>query len=82
MRYEIVGSLLIFTSAFLYVARYITAALFFSFHSGNYSPLSVLSAYNCVGVGLTNWSILALIAGLGIIITGFVATLRKQKIKK
>jgi hypothetical protein len=76
MRYDIVGAILLYISAFLYASRYITAAILQSGRPGGFN-----SCYDYVGDGLTTWSMLALFAGLGIILWGSVMQLRKKKTK-
>lgn len=77
MRYDIIGSMLICAAAFLYAARYIAAAIFMTGVT-NWNAELFRASYSYVGNGLTIWSTLALIAGLGAIVAGTVAHSRKQ----
>jgi hypothetical protein len=78
MKYDLVGSMLIFTSAFLYAVRYITAAIFMGAGLKNWSTDLFHAAYGYVGNELTMWSRLALIGGLGLIVVGAVVDLRRK----
>ncbi len=78
MRYDIVGALLVCTSAFLYATRYVAAAIFMS-GVKSWNAALFQASYGYVGDGLTTWSIVALIAGLGSIGVGLVVSSRKQK---
>ena len=69
MRYDIVGGLLILTSAFLYISRYIAAALYIG-SSQSWSKELFQASYEYIGNGLTIWSIVALIAGLITLVKG------------
>ncbi len=79
MRYDIVGGMLLWISAFLYAARYMAAALFMGPGLKNWDVRLFQAAYRYVGNGLTTWAMLALIAGLGVIVAGCVVNSRKQK---
>lgn len=80
MRYDIVGGMLLCISAFLYAARYITAAIFMGGGLNNWSADLFQASYGYVGNGLTTWSTLALFAGLGMIATGTIVNLENRKI--
>lgn len=80
MKYDIVGAMLIFTSAFLYAARYIAAAILLV-GSKRWGAGLFEESYGYVGTGVTNWSKLALIAGLGAIVAGALVDSRRQGIE-
>lgn len=61
------GTLLIVTSAILFVCRYLTAAIFGS--STMYWSTELFNAMlQYVGQGLVNWSIVALAGGIGYLV--------------
>jgi len=78
MRYDTVGGMLLFTSAFLYAARYIAAALFMGPGLKSWGVDLFQASYSYVGNGLTTWAILALIAGFATIVAGCVANSRQK----
>ena len=63
MSRRITGTLLLVISASLYATRYLAAAIFGSSLT-NWSSELFKAMFQNVGPGLTNWSTVALIAGL------------------
>ena len=72
MRYDIVGSVLLFASAFMYAARYIAAALFIGPGLRNWDEGLFRAAYSYVGNGLSTWALISLIAGIALLVVGAV----------
>jgi len=62
------GVALIFVSAILYAARFISAAIFGSSISNKWSADLFSAMLHYIGSGLSNWSIVALVAGIGYLI--------------
>lgn len=71
MRYDLIGCTLLGISAFLYAARYITAAIFMgSVRSWNQELFQ--ASYQYVGDDLTTWASIAFVAGLLAFAVGIV----------
>lgn len=77
MKHEIIGSTLIFTSAFLYASRFIAAAIFIGPGLKGWSDGLFEDSYRYVGSELTIFSIIALVVGITILLIGF----RAERIK-
>mgnify|MGYP003990185933 CR=1 len=79
MRYEIIGCTLVFTSAFLYTARFITAVLFIGPGLKNWNKGLFEAGYSYIGNGLTIWSIVALLTGIVVLLLAFQSDRRKDR---
>ena len=77
MRNDIVGGLLILTSALLYISRYIVAALFIG-STQSWSKELFQTSYKYVGNDLTLWSMIALVAGLITLVKGYATKSTKH----
>jgi hypothetical protein len=65
-----VGVVLIAIAAFLFAARYVTAAVYGSNTSGSWDAEVFRGLYSYVGSGLTTAAIVALVAGIAYIVFG------------
>ena len=63
MKYDLIGSVLLFISALLYAARYIATACCLAGRE-RWDLDAYRSAYRYVGRALTTWAIIALVLGL------------------
>lgn len=72
MRYDLIGCMLLGISAFLYAARYITAAIFMG-GVRSWSRELFQAAYQYVGDDLTTWASIAFVAGLLALAVGIVS---------
>jgi uncharacterized membrane protein YphA (DoxX/SURF4 family) len=73
MRYDVIGCTLLGISAFLYAARYITAAIFMGAGLGSWNRELFQAAYQYVGDDLTTWASIAFVAGLLALAVGIVS---------
>ena len=73
MKHEIIGSTLIFTSAFLYASRFVAAAIFMAPGLNGWSHELFEDGYRYIGSDLTIFSIIALVVGIMILLIGFRA---------
>lgn len=78
MRYDTIGSSLIFTSAFLYAMRYVTAAIFMGPGLSSWNHKLFQSSYDYVGGNLTILSSVALVAGIVMLLIGFIKSQKSQ----
>ena len=79
MKYDRIGASLFAIAAFLYAMRFITAALFMGPGLTSWDYPLFDAAYNYVGNGLTNWAVVALVAGLICMVVGIVKELKNGK---
>jgi len=79
MKYDRIGATLFAVAAFLYAARYVTAALFMGPGLTNWDFSLFEAAYEYVGNGLTKWATTALIAGIVCMAVGIVKELKERK---
>jgi len=78
MRYDLIGSMLLFVSALLYAARHMATACFIGSRN-DWSVAVYRSAYSCVGRGITPWAIAALVGGIVCLGYGVYRELKKGK---
>lgn len=79
MRYDLIGSFLLATSALLYASRYLAAAVFMGPGLNNWGSKLFKAAYRYVGNGLTIWALISLIAGIACIAVGIVRDSNKRR---
>ena len=79
MKYDRIGATLFAIAAFLYAMRYIAAALFMGPGLTDWDYSLFEAAYGYIGDGLTNWALVALVAGLICLVVGIVKDFRVGK---